>query len=62
LKKLDPDFPPTQLLEKAVEANGRWALRQLLESPEGKMRVAEGWMKLVGAIYDIKSGRVMFLK
>ena len=39
----------------------RWMVRQILDSPEGRARVAEGHMKIVGAVYDIKTGRVKFL-
>ena len=48
-------------LEAAVEANVRWSMRQVLETPEGKARMAEGRLMLVGAVYDLKSGRVRFL-
>jgi carbonic anhydrase len=48
-------------LSQAVESNVRWTVRQILKTPEGRMRVAEGRRKIVGAIYDIASGRVRFL-
>jgi len=48
-------------LAQAVEANVRWVMRQLLETPEGQARLAEGRMKLAGAVYEIESGRVRFL-
>lgn len=48
-------------LRDAVEANVRWSMHQLLETPEGKARVAEGSMKLVGAVYELQTGRVRFL-
>jgi len=35
-------------------------MRQILESPEGGKRQAEGCMRLVGAIYEIETGRVRF--
>ena len=54
------DSPGAQLSE-AVESNVRWTVRQILETPEGRMRVAEGRMRIVGAIYDIATGRVRFL-
>ena len=57
----DPRLPPAAQLECAVEANVRWTLSQLLETPEGQARMAEGRMKLVGAIYAIESGCVRFL-
>jgi len=61
LDHLDPALPPEALLGAAVEANVRWTMRQLLESPEGKVRVAQGEVKLVGAVYDLAQGRVRFL-
>ena len=57
----DPQLPPSAQLDRAVEANVRWTLRQLLETPEGQARMAEGRMKLVGAVYEIESGCVRFL-
>jgi len=48
-------------LEAAVEANVRWSMHQLLETPEARSRQAEGTMKLVGAIYELATGRVRFL-
>jgi carbonic anhydrase len=36
-------------------------MRQLLDTPEAKARMAEGTMKLVGAVYELDSGRVRFL-
>ncbi|HRZ35445.1 MAG TPA: carbonic anhydrase [Candidatus Paceibacterota bacterium] len=57
----DPQLPPLTQLARAVEVNVRWTLRQVLESPEGQARLAEGRMKLVGAVYEIASGCVRFL-
>ena len=48
-------------LGTAVEANVRWSMRQLLDTPEGKARQKEGILKLVGAVYELKTGRVRFL-
>lgn len=56
-RHLDPD---TQL-RLAVEANVRWTVAQIRETSEGKTRLAEGRMKLVGAIYEMEAGRVRFL-
>ena len=61
LPDLDPQSPPSLQLERAVEANVRWTMRQILDSPEGKVALAEGRKRLIGAIYDIASGRVRFL-
>jgi carbonic anhydrase len=48
-------------LKAAVEANVRWSMQQLRDTPEGKARMAEGIVKLVGAIYELRTGRVRFL-
>lgn len=52
---------PEEQLSRAVEANVRWTIRQILDSPEGRARLAEGRVKIVGAIYDIETGSVKFL-
>jgi carbonic anhydrase len=61
LDNLDQTLPPAALLSAAVEANVRWTVRELLESPEARARVAQGEVKLVGAIYELDTGRVRFL-
>jgi carbonic anhydrase len=61
LDELDPQLPPRQMLERAVEANVRWSMRKIVETPEGRARMAEYRMKLVGAVYDIATGRVRLL-
>jgi len=62
LEDLDPTLPPAALLSVAVEANVRWTIRKLLELPEGKARAAQGEVKLVGAMYDLATGRVRILE
>jgi carbonic anhydrase len=62
LAQVDPGLDPDAQLAQAVEANVRWTLAQILESPEGKARMAEGRMKIVGAIYELTTGRVRFLE
>lgn len=61
LADLDPALPPEALLSAAVEANVRWTIRRLLESPEGRLRAAQGDVQVVGAVYEIATGRVRFL-
>jgi carbonic anhydrase len=58
---LNRKLPPSVLLSTAVEANVRWTMKQIRSSPEGKARVKEGRLKLVGAVYELKTGRVRFL-
>lgn len=48
-------------LAHAVEANVRWSMKQLMETPEGEQAAREGRKKLVGAVFEINSGRVRFL-
>ena len=48
-------------LGQAVEANVRWSMKQLMETPEGKQAARERRKKLVGAVFEINSGRVRFL-
>jgi carbonic anhydrase len=62
LEGLDGTAPPDVLLRSGVEANVRWTVRTLLETPEAKARAVEGAMQLVGAIYELETGRVRFLK
>jgi len=52
---------PEEQMHAAVEANVRWSMRQVRETPEAKARLAEGVLKLVGAVYELKSGHVRFL-
>lgn len=53
---------PGARLDSAVEANVRWSIRQLRDTPEAKARIKEGALKLVGAIYELQTGRVRFLR
>jgi carbonic anhydrase len=57
----DPILSDAQQLAVAVEANVRHTLRQILYSPEGEKRRKEGFMKAVGAVYELATGQVRFL-
>jgi carbonic anhydrase len=61
LRDLNGTLAASDLLDAAVEANVRWSMHQLLDTPEGKARMAEGIVKLVGAVYELETGRVRFL-
>jgi carbonic anhydrase len=61
LAHVDPSLPPAEELQRGVEANVRWSMQQILLAPEAQMQQAKGRMKLVGAIYEIETGRVRFL-
>jgi len=61
LDGIDPKLPPDERASAAVEANVRYIMATLLATPEAKARLAISDMRLVGAIYDLKTGRVRFL-
>ena len=62
LDGIDPRADPAAQVAAGVEANVRWTMRQIAESPEGRARAAEGAYRLVGAVCDIETGRVRFLE
>ena len=56
--------PPNGLatpLAAAVESNVRWTVRQICNTPDGQEHLLDGQKKIIGAIYDIATGRVRFL-
>ena len=61
LPDLDPTLSPVEQGSRAVESNVRWTVRQILDSPEGLARMEEGRVRIVGAVYEIETGRVRFL-
>ena len=52
---------PAARLQAGVEANVRWSMRQIFDTPEAQARAQEGHYRLVGAMYEIDTGRVRFL-
>ncbi len=61
LPEPDTKLSRSAQLERAVEANVLWTVRQLRETIEVKMRIVEGQMKLVGAVCEMELGLVRFL-
>ena len=57
----DASIPEDVLEARAIEGNVRWTIHQIMESPEARARRAEGRVKLVGAIYEIETGRARLL-
>lgn len=57
---LDPARAKHELVHAAVESNVRNTVSQLAASPEGRIQLTRG-VKLVGAVYDLHTGRVRFL-
>ena len=62
LEGIDPGAPPDVQLHRAVEANVRCALRRLAATPGGRAALAKGDIQLVGAVYELATGRVRFLR
>ena len=54
------DSAEADSMAEAVEANVRWSIRQVTETPEWNNAVKLG-AKLVGAVYEITSGEVRLL-
>ena len=61
LDGIDTQQPGEAMLQAAVEANVRRTVREILQTPEAKIREAARDVMLVGAVYEMKSGRVRFL-
>jgi carbonic anhydrase len=61
LTKIDPALAPVERVHKGVEANVRWSMQQLANTPE-LMHPHEGAAPtIVGAVYDLASGTVRVL-
>ena len=61
LAELPAALQGPERVHRAVEANVRWAMRQLAEIPEGKQRLESKSITLVGAVYELDKGTVRFI-
>jgi carbonic anhydrase len=61
LKDIDPKLPLEKQLSAAVEANVRWSMKQLAQLPEAKKTLKEKRFEMVGAVYDLETGKVRLL-
>jgi carbonic anhydrase len=61
LRDLPADLDAIAALRAGVDANVRWSMRQLLEIPEVKARKIASRVLLVGAVYELETGRVRIL-
>ncbi len=62
VKKAHPGLNEDELIAKSVEQNVWQTIHDLLlNSPAARQRVHSGQLKIVGAIYDIGSGKVSWL-
>jgi carbonic anhydrase len=61
LPSFAPNLSSTARTNQAVESNIRWTVQQILDTPEAQARRREGKMKVVGAVFEIATGRVRIL-
>jgi carbonic anhydrase len=61
LKDIDPKLSPERQLSEAVKANVRWSLAQLAELPEVKKALKGGRFEMMGAVYELDTGKVNML-
>jgi carbonic anhydrase len=61
LKDIDLKQSPEKRLSAAVKANVRWSMTQLAELPEVKRGLADNKLKMIGAVYDLETGRASVL-
>ena len=61
LEDVDPSLPLDAQMLMAVEHNVRWTLRQIAQTEQGRKRLRDGRLKLVGGIYEITTGRVHWM-
>jgi len=61
LDGLDPSLSPADELDHAVEANVRSTVRRLAATPACRAALERGAIDLVGAVYELTTGRVRFL-
>jgi carbonic anhydrase len=53
LEGIDPSEAAEQQWQQAVEANVRWAVRQLVATPAGE-EIKAGRIQIVGAVYELR--------
>jgi carbonic anhydrase len=61
LKDIDAKQPPEKQLSAAVRANVRWSMTQLAELPEVKKALKDRRLEMIGAVYDLETGKVSVL-
>jgi carbonic anhydrase len=61
LPERNPAVSSDAQIDAAVEANVRWSMNQLLNTPEARVRLEEGTIQLTGGVYDLGTGRVRLL-
>ncbi len=62
LNTVDRSQPREHLISAAVEANVRWSMSQVSDCPEAGKAIKEKRALLVGAVYELESGRVRVVR
>jgi len=61
LKVIDAKLSPVRQLSVAVKANVRWSMTQLAELPEVKKALKDRRFEMIGAVYELETGKVSVL-
>lgn len=61
LEQIDPALSAAEQLEMGVEVNVRWSLAQVNRTPEVQHAREKGNVLIVGAVYELTSGKVRWL-
>jgi carbonic anhydrase len=61
LEGLDNSLDDTERLQRAVEANVLWSIKQLKDLPEVQSILDSGECRIVGGVYDLDTGRVSII-
>ena len=61
LKDIDAKLSPERQLSAAVKANVRWSMTQLAELPEVRKALKDRRLEIIGAVYDLETGKVSML-
>jgi carbonic anhydrase len=57
-----PDMSRQERIDRAIKRNVELAVRRLSRVPDLRRSIAAGRIKIVGAVYDMHTGKVAFLK
>jgi carbonic anhydrase len=61
LKDIDAKLAPERQLSAAVKANVQWSMTQLAELPEVKKALKDKRLEMIGAVYDLETGKISVL-
>src|SRR5262249_12629142 len=62
LKDIDPNLAPEKQLNAAVKANVHWSMKQIAEVPEVTKALKEKRFEMIGAVYELETGKVSVLE